>query len=105
MNVSINPILRLVGLLFNLLLLFNRIIMQKTQLINITRRKLSIRNYSPLTINFYTSAIRHFSDWLLQNQLKTITNDSLEQYFYHIKQREHHSISSMRKVVATIKSC
>ncbi|MBC8174298.1 MAG: phage integrase N-terminal SAM-like domain-containing protein [Candidatus Marinimicrobia bacterium] len=79
--------------------------MQKTQLINIARRKLSIRNYSPRTINSYISAIRHFSDWLLQNQLKTITNDSLEQYLYHLKQREHHSISSMRQVVATTQSC
>ena len=77
--------------------------MQKTQLINIARRKLSIRNYSPRTINSYISSIRHFADWLLQNQLKTITNDSLEQYLYHLKQREHRSISSMKQAVAALK--
>lgn len=95
--------MRLAGLLFNLLLRFNRILMQKTQLINITRRKLSIRNYSPRTINSYISAIRHFADWLLQDQLKTITNDSLDQYLYHLKQREHRSISSMKQAVAALK--
>jgi len=65
--------LRLAGSSFKLLLRFNRNIMRKSELLIIAKQKLTIRNYSKRTIESYLSAVNHFSNWLIQEKITTIS--------------------------------
>jgi site-specific recombinase XerD len=102
-NILLNPILRLAGLIFNLLLCFNRIIMQKAQLLESAKQKLVIRNYSNQTIASYLSAINHFANWLITEKVTKLSDEIVEKYLYDLKNNKKRSISSMKQTVAALK--
>ncbi len=81
----------------------NRNIMRKAELLDLSYRKLSVRNYSKQTIDSYLSAIKQFADWLLSNHVKDITNNILEQYLSYLKNTRKISLSTMKQVVAALK--
>ena len=95
--------MRLAGLLFNIVLCFNRIIMLKADLLNTAKQKLIIRNYSDRTIASYLSAISHFASWLIEGKVTKVTDGIVEKYLYHLKQTKKQSISSMKQTVAALK--
>jgi len=103
MNVVLNPILRLAGSIFNLLLCFNRIIMQKAQLLESAKQKLVIRNYSNQTIASYLSAISHFASWLITVKVTKVNDDVVEKYLYNLIHTQSRSISSMKQTIASLK--
>jgi len=104
-NVLLNPILRLAVLLYNLLLHFNRRIMQKANLLKTAKQKLVIRNYSnsKRTIDSYLSAINYFASWLIKKKVTHVNDEIVEKYLYHLKRKKKHSISSMKQSVASLK--
>ena len=102
-NVLLNPVLRLAGLLFNIVLCFNRIIMLKTDLLEKAKQKLVIRNYSKQTVASYLSAINHFANWLIIEKVTNVNDEIVEKYLYHLKRKKKHSISSMKQSVASLK--
>lgn len=77
--------------------------MRKAELLEITRRKLSIRNYSRQTIASYLSALKQFADWLLSNRVKTTTPAVLEQYLSYLKNSKKSSLSTMKQNLAALK--
>ncbi len=102
-NVLLNPILRLAGLLFNIALCFNRIIMLKADLLKKAKQKLIIRNYSERTVASYLSAINHFSNWLIIEKVTQVNDSIVEKYLYHLKDTKNRSISSMKQTIASLK--
>ena len=97
-NVLLNPILRLAGLLFNIALCFNRIIMLKADLLKKAKQKLIIRNYSERTVASYLSAINHFSNWLIIEKVTQVNDSIVEKYLYHLKDtknRPHRFLSPL----------
>jgi len=102
-NVLLNPILRLAGLFFNLLLCFNRTIMQKADLLKTAKQKLVIRNYSKRTIDSYLSAINHFASWLIKEKVSNVNDKIVEKYLYYLKGKKKRSVSSMKQSVASLK--
>ena len=96
-------LLRLAGSSFKLLLRFNRNIMRKSELLIIAKQKLTIRNYSKRTIESYLSAVNHFSNWLIQEKITTISERVVEKYLYELKENKNRSISAMKQSIAAIK--
>ena len=77
--------------------------MRKAELLKTAEQKLTIRNYSPRTIKSYLSSIKHFSDWLIRNKVKSITEDLLEKYLFELKRKEKRFSSFMKQNIASIK--
>ena len=77
--------------------------MRKAELLKTTEQKFTIRNNSPRTIKSYLSSIKHFSDWLIRNEVKSVTEDLLEKYLYELKRKGKRYVSSMKQTVASIK--
>ncbi|MEA2044470.1 MAG: site-specific tyrosine recombinase/integron integrase [Thermoproteota archaeon] len=99
----LNPMLRLSGLVVSLLLGFNRIVMQKAELINTSKQKLRIRNYSERTVASYISAVNHFANWLIFTKVTNVNDAVVDKYLYHLKDTKKRSISSMKQTIAALK--
>lgn len=95
--------LRLSGLVVSLLLGFNRIVMQKAELINTSKQKLRIRNYSERTVASYISAVNHFANWLIFTKVTNVNDAVVDKYLYHLKDTKKRSISSMKQTIAALK--
>jgi site-specific recombinase XerD len=70
--------LRLAGLILNILLRFNRIVMLKAELLKYAKQKLVIQNYSQRTIASYFSAINSFASWLIEEKVAQVFDEIVE---------------------------
>ncbi|MBN2281689.1 MAG: site-specific integrase [Candidatus Marinimicrobia bacterium] len=60
------------------------------------RKEMTIRNYSPNTIENYVSVIRSFSKYIKELEIDEVDADILQIYFYYLKAERSFSYSSIK---------
>lgn len=77
--------------------------MKKQIILNTFVKQLTIANYSNQTIKSYSSALNLFLTYVVENKLKEVTDQNIEEYLFICKSKKHYSFSSMKHVVASIR--
>ncbi len=77
--------------------------MNKQDLVRKYKHTLTLKNYSPNTINAYLNGLGLFLKYVQDNQLKEITPEHLHEYFYHFKSDLCYSYSSMKQLLASVR--
>jgi len=64
---------------------------------------MTIRNYSHQTINNYCSAVKHFSQYIVEAEVQKVTGPFVKEYFYYLKSVRNVSYSTIKLYLAAIR--
>lgn len=77
--------------------------MRINEVLNEMKKELTIRNYSRQTVDNYCSAVRHFSKYVMNNEVQKVTGTVLKDYFHYLKLVKNASYSTLKLHLAALR--
>jgi len=77
--------------------------MKVAELIDRMKKELNMRKYSPQTVDNYCSVLRHFSKYLLNSSVHSVTGPVLTDYFDYLKTERKASHSTLKLHLAALR--
>lgn len=77
--------------------------MNRSDLITKYKHPLTLKNYSANTINAYLNGLTSFLKYVQDQELKEVTENDLNSYFYFCKNELGYSYSMMKQLLASVK--
>lgn len=77
--------------------------MTKSDLISKYKKALTLRNYSPNTINAYLRGLEIFLSYLIAEKLERVTGHDLENFFFYTQKKLNYGYSMMKQLLASVK--
>ncbi|MEQ9308521.1 MAG: phage integrase N-terminal SAM-like domain-containing protein [Balneolaceae bacterium] len=77
--------------------------MNRSDLITKYKHTLTLKNYSANTINAYLNGLASFLKYVQDQELKEVTENDLNSYFYFCKNELGYSYSMMKQLLASVK--
>ena len=76
--------------------------MNKQELLEKYKKRITIENYSNQTIKSYLSAVKLFLEFIEKLKVAQIGEDEIENYLYFCKEDKKYSFSAMKLTIASI---
>lgn len=77
--------------------------MKKDELIDLYKKELKLRNYSPSSINTYVNYLNHFLNYLITKQISDVNGTEVMNYFIYCKEEKNYSYSAMKQSLSSLR--